>query len=80
VLKIVDNLERRSDSDLFVVLVTGLVRDIQQDLLLNYYSADIFYNNITYTSFMAEMTNNISIDDSTAKKMWYDDTYGFDKL
>ena len=79
VLRIIDSLEDRTESELFVVLIAGLVNDIQVDFLLNYYSAAIFYKNINFNDFKI-FIEGIGIDDQTMKKMWYDETYGFGKL
>lgn len=39
VLRLTKAIESRSESELFVVLVTGLVNDIRDEFLLNYYTA-----------------------------------------
>jgi hypothetical protein len=65
-----------------VVLVTGLVNDIREEFLLNYYTAQIFYNTLTdFSIFETAMKDRIGItNDETIKRMWFDDTYGFSKL
>ena len=72
-------METRKKSDLFVIVVAGLVNDIKDQFLLNYYTARIFYNNMNLAAFSAEM-KILNIKDDTIKKMWYDETYGFGKL
>jgi hypothetical protein len=79
VLRLVKNMETRKKSDLFVIVVAGLVNDIKDQFLLNYYTARIFYNNMNLAAFSAEM-KILKIKDDTIKKMWYDETYGFGKL
>lgn len=79
VLRIIDSLEDRTESELFVVLVAGLVNDIQVDFLLNYYTAAVFYKDLTFDIFKEKILG-IGINDQTMKMMWYDETYGFGKL
>lgn len=63
---------------MFAILVTSLFEDCQDNILLNYLTNKIFYNNGFTFDFISGIITQAGVTNATIiNNMWFDDNYGF---
>lgn len=71
-------VEKVYQSDMFAVLVTSMFEDCQDNIMMNWLTSKLFYNNTYNQDLISKFLIDQGVTNlTTVNNMWFDNNYGF---